>query len=209
MKTQLCLAPLLLSATVLGAQSQYLIGTWRAEQPLPNGVIQTFRFDGDGKFDLSMQISASGQYRLEGDQLIQTVALPDNSGAKADTSDVTIGGDSLLVRDHSNNTTLKTLHRTGSVATEAHSVVGDWTIALPNGMSAMYSFTPDGATRIHVQVGDERGTYTVSEDTIRLSNDRTFQVPATATFVVRDTVLVLTPPGGHGARQFHKIAARP
>ena len=44
--------------------------------------------------------------------------------------------------------------------------------------------------------------HTVTGDTLRLTDDRTFQLPAVTHYAVAGSVLTLTPPTGHGARQF-------
>jgi hypothetical protein len=62
---------------------------------------------------------------------------------------------------------------------------------------------------VRAQVDDEQGKYTVNSDTLRLSNDKTFQLPATAQFAITGSVLTLTPLNGKTARQFHKVAPAP
>ena len=206
------LAPVAISALLLGAQAPAsLLGSWRAEQPLPNGIVQTFRFDSDGGFALTSALAVDGTYQVDGERLIQTVALPGASLAKVDTSMVRVSGDSLVVSDPAAPTSTHVLHRAGAAPSSAGSskagpLVGDWTVSLSNGSVADYRFDADGTLHVRAQVATEHGTYTVSGDTLRLSDDQTFQLPAVTRYVVRDSTLTLTPPSGHGARQFRRLA---
>jgi hypothetical protein len=198
----------LISSSSIGAQSstQSLVGAWRADAPLPNGVVQTFRFDPDGTFDLAQALAVEGQYRIDGNQLIETVTLPNVGVTHTDTATFTIAGDSLVVSERP-GTPPRVLRRTGA-AVPSSPITGDWVITVGTGVAAHYVFTNDGAMRMHAQVGDEKGKYVVRGDTLHLSNDQTFQLPATALFTVADSVLTLTPQNGKQARQFHKVAPR-
>lgn len=183
-----------------------LIGSWRADTPLPSGVVQTFRFDADSSFDLILAVVVDGRYRVEGNKLVETVTLPGSSVSGTDTATVILHGDSLILGDAS-SPTAKTLHRPASAkARDGTGILGDWVITLPNGMSASYRFDPDGSIHIRARVSDERGTYTIKGNTLRLSSERTFQLPATTTFSVAGDVLTLTPASGQGARGFHRVA---
>jgi hypothetical protein len=62
--------------------------------------------------------------------------------------------------------------------------------------------------RVRASIGDEQGRYVITADTIHLSNDQTFQIPAIAQFAVTDTVLTLTPSNGKAARRFRKVVPR-
>ena len=196
----------LLAAGSLVAQaiSPALVGTWRADVPLPNGVVQTFRFDSAGSFALAMTLVVDGTYSAHGNQLVETVALPNGSPAHTDSSTFAITADSLTVDERAGQPA-RVLHRAHSG--EAAGIVGDWIIAVAGGMTAHYTFAPDGSMHIRAEVGGETGKYTVSGDTLHLSNDRTFQLPATAKFNVAGSVLTLTPLNGKSARQFHRVAA--
>lgn len=196
----------LIAAGSIGAQtsSQTIMGAWRADAPLPNGVVQTFRFDPDGTFDLAMALVVDGRYRVARNQLIETVTLPDVGVTHTDTATFTIGGDSLIV-DERAGAPPRILHR-ASTPPAVSSIVGDWVILIGKGIAAHYVFDADGTMHVRAQVGDEHGRYVVRADTLRLSNDQTFQLPATAQFAIVDTVLTLTPPNGKAARHFHKVA---
>ncbi|MDQ2888937.1 MAG: hypothetical protein M3R65_00085, partial [Gemmatimonadota bacterium] len=76
------LAGTLLLPGTLAAQATptTLLGGWRAEAALPNGVVQTFRFDSGGAFELAMTVDVDGTYTATGNRLIETVALA-NTGA--------------------------------------------------------------------------------------------------------------------------------
>lgn len=197
-----------ISSSSIGAQtsSQSLIGAWRADAPLPNGVVQTFRFDPDGKFDLAQALAVEGQYRIDGNQLIETVTLPSVGVTHTDTATFTIAGDSLVVSELT-SAAPRVLRRTGAAVASAP-IVGDWVITIGDGVAAHYVFGNDGTMHMHAQVGDEQGKYIVRADTLHLSNNQTFQLPATAQFSVADSVLTLTPQNGKQARQFHKVAPR-
>ncbi len=185
--------------------SAALVGSWRADTPLPNGVVQTFRFDANGHFDLILTVIVDGRYRVEGSKLIETVTLP--SGVSGtDTATVILRGDSLVLGDPSAPNG-KTLRRPASARTAVEKgILGDWVIMLPNGMAASYRFDPDGSNHIHAQVSDERGAYTMHGNTLRLSSAKTFQLPAATTFSVTGDVLTLTPASGQGARRFHRVS---
>lgn len=195
----------------VGAQAQLpatLVGSWRADTPLPSGMVQTFRFDGDGSFDLLVAVAVDGQYRVEGNKLIETVALPGTGLVRTDTAAVLLRGDSLTVGDASSSTSARTLHRPPRAVTPAgKGITGEWVIMLPNGTAASYRFDPDGTSHVRAQVSDERGTYTTKGDTLRLSNERSFQLPATTVFSITGSVLTLTPANGQGSHSFHKISA--
>lgn len=199
----------LVASVSLGAQgaAPALLGAWRADVPLPNGVVQTFRFGADGAFDLSMTLSVDGTYSAHGNQLFETVALPTGE-THTDSSTFTVAGDSLVVNENAGpagaGTAARVLYRSPGSGTPG--IVGEWTIALAAGTTAHYTFAADGSMYVRAQVGDETGTYTVHADTLHLSNDRTFQIPATARFAVAGDVLTLTPPNGKSARQFHRVA---
>jgi hypothetical protein len=197
----------LISSSSTGAQTstQSLVGAWRADAPLPNGVVQTFRFDPDGTFDLAQALAVEGQYRIDGNQLIETVTLPNVGVTHTDTATFTIAGDSLVVSERT-GTPPRVLRRTGA-AVPSSPIVGDWVITVGAGVAAHYVFTNDGTMHMHAQVGDEKGKYVVRADTLHLSNDQTFQLPATARFTVADSVLTLTPQNGKQARQFHRVPA--
>lgn len=185
-----------------------LVGSWRADVPLPTGAVQTFRFGADGTFDLIVAVAVDGHYRVEGNRLIETVTLPGTGVAGTDTAAVLLRGDSLVLGDVP-SPGAKTLHRPASATTNAgKGIVGDWVIMLQNGMAASYRFDPDGTISIRAQVSDERGSYTTKGNTLRLTSERTFQIPATTAFSVSDSVLTLTPANGHGARGFHKVSPR-
>lgn len=199
----------LLAVGSIGAQvsPSGVVGSWRADAPLPNGVVQTFHFDPDGNFGLTMGLTVDGTYRVDRNQLIETVALPGVAVAHTDTATFVIAGDSLTI-DESAATPARVLHRSDHTPA-VPSIVGDWAIALPGQMAAHYIFTADGAMHIRAQVGSERGKYVIRADTLHLSNDQTFQLPAVARFTVSDSVLTLTPLNGKQSRQFHKVAAIP
>jgi hypothetical protein len=193
----------LLAATLLGAPAPAsLLGSWRAEQPLPNGIIQTFRFASDGGFDLTSSLAVDGTYHVDGQQLVQTIAVPGTSIPKADTTNIRVSGDSLVVSEPAAPGTQRVLRRASGSGT---TIVGDWTIALSNGAVASYRFDTDGSLHVRAQVATEHGTYTVAGDTLRLSDEQTFQIPAVTRFSVADGVLTLTPPNGHGARRFRRV----
>ena len=182
-----------------------LVGTWRAEIALPNGVIQTFRFDEGGSFDLAMSLAVDGTYTARAGQLIETVALPGMDAAHTDTSTFTIAGDSMIVSDRVGGAA-RVLHR--GAAASSREIAGDWTITLGGGTTAHYTFANDGTMRVRAQVGDEQGRYVVRADTLHLSNEQTFQLPATARFAVSDSVLTLTPLNGKSARLFRKVVSK-
>jgi hypothetical protein len=191
-----------------GAQASAgsIMGEWRADAPLPNGVIQTFRFGPDGAFDLSMALVVDGTYRVDGKQLIETVTLPGAGVTHTDTAAFAIDGDSLIVTELG-SAPPRVLHRSGSRPPVAP-IVGDWSIVIGKGTAAHYTFSADGTMHVRAQVGDEKGKYSVSADTLRLSNDQTFQLPAIAQFAVTDSVLTLTPSNGKAARHFRKVYPR-
>lgn len=198
----------LLATASAGAQAvpQSIVGEWRADVPLPNGVVQTFRFDSDGSFDLTKTLSVDGTYQVDANQLIETVTLPSVGGTHTDTATFTIRGDSLVVNERG-NATPRVLHRSAA-APATPSIIGDWTIQVGSAIAAHYVFNQDGTMHVHASVGDERGKYTIRADTLHLSNDQTFQLPAVAQFAITDSVLTLTPQNGKAARHFHKIAPR-
>jgi hypothetical protein len=199
-------ALVLIASSSVGAQtsSQAIVGAWRADAPLPNGVVQTFRFDPDGRFDLAQALAVEGQYRIDGNQLIETVTLPSVGVTHTDTATFTVAGDSMIVSERSGAPS-RVLHRTGAAVATAP-IAGDWVITVGNGVAAHYVFGADGTMHMHAQVGDEQGKYVVRADTLHLSNDQTFQLPAIAHFAVAGNVLTLTPQNGKQARQFHKVA---
>lgn len=199
---------LLLAAASTGAQSlpSSIVGAWRADAPLPNGVVQTFRFDPDGEFDLVMSLTVDGSYRVNGNQLIETVTLPSVGATHTDSATLAIAGDSLIVSER-DGASARVLHRSGALS-QASGIVGDWEI-LVGGMAAHYIFATDGTMHVRAQVGEEHGKYTTRADTLHLSNDKTFQLPATAQFAVAGSVLTLTPLNGNAARQFHKVTTTP
>lgn len=195
-------------AALVGAQQTppAIFGAWQADMPLPTGVVQTFEFDNAGHFTLVMSVGLDGKYAIAGDRLVETVVLPGTAVPRTDTSVVRIAADSLVVTGSNGST--HTLHRVGPAGAGAGSVVGDWSISVPNGASARYHFASDGSVNVQARVAEERGTYTLRGDTLQLSSDRTFQIPATALVAVQNGTLTLTPPNGHGARTFHRVASR-
>jgi hypothetical protein len=202
---------LLFVVVSVGAQtvppgSQSIVGQWRADAPLPNGVVQTFRFDPDGSFDLAKALSVEGTYRVDGNQLIETVTLPSVGATHTDTATFAIAGDSLVVNERG-TATPRVLHRSAPQPATS-SIVGDWTIQVGSEMAAHYVFDSGGTMHVRASVGDERGNYVIHADTLRLSNDQTFELPATAQFAIVDSVLTLTPPSGKQARHFHRVAPR-
>ena len=199
----------LLSAASLGAQSssQAIVGEWRADTPLPNGVIQTFRFAPDGNFDLAMALAVEGRYHVDGNSLIETVTLPSVGVTHTDTATFAVTGDSLVVNERG-STASRVLHRTGAPSAAAP-IVGDWAITIGEGVAAHYVFDADGAMHMHAKVGDEQGKYQLRADTLHLSNDHTFALPATARYAIVDSTLTLTPPSGKEPRHFHKVAPAP
>lgn len=202
------LASSLLAATTAAAQATTpaLIGAWRADTPLPNGVVQTFSFTADGSFDLTKDLSVDGTYQIDGNRLIETVTLPSVGASHTDTATFAIAGDSLIVNEQGTKTP-RVLHRSGpSSATQ--SIVGDWTIQVGSEMAAHYVFDPGGSMHVRARVGDEKGKYVIRADTLHLSNDESFELPAVAQFVVADSVLTLTPPSGKQPRHFHKVLLR-
>jgi hypothetical protein len=202
-----------------GAQtsSPNIVGEWLADVPLSNGAVQTFRFGPDGTFDLATTLVVDGTYRINGNQLIETVTSPGAGATRTDTASFSISGDSLTVSEHA-GATARVLHRSGSHPATARSaaarssadapIVGDWAIIVGKGTSAHYVFSPDGTMRVRASIGDEQGRYVITADTIHLSNDQTFQIPAIAQFAVTDTVLTLTPSNGKAARRFRKVVPR-
>ncbi|MEO7103352.1 MAG: DUF5640 domain-containing protein [Gemmatimonadaceae bacterium] len=207
-RTTILLASSLLAAAVAAAQTTApsLIGAWRADTPLPNGVVQTFSFTADGSFDLTKDLSVDGTYQVDGNRLIETVSLPSVGASHTDTATFTIAGDSLIVNEQGAKVP-RVLHRSGSSAS-TQSIVGDWTIQVGAQMAAHYVFAADGSMHVRARVGDERGKYVVSADTLHLSNDESFQLPAIAQFAIADSVLTLTPPSGKQPRHFHKVPLR-
>ena len=208
----LLLAPLVVPIFVAASASAQvsspgITGAWRADVPLPNGVVQTFRFDPDGTFDLASALAVDGSYRVDGNQLIETVTLPTVGVTNTDTATFTILGDSLTVHERA-GAPARVLHRSGRPAATS-SIIGDWAILVSSGTAAHYVFGADGTMHVRAQVGDEHGKYTVRADTLHLSNDQTFQLPAIARFTVADSVLTLTPLNGKQPRQFHKVLAIP
>lgn len=199
----------LISAGPLGAQSssQTIVGEWRADAPLPNGVIQTFRFAPDGNFDLAMALAVEGRYRVNGNRLIETVTLPSVGVTHTDTATFAVSGDSLVVTEHA-SAAPRVLRRTGARSSGAP-IVGDWAITIGEGVAAHYVFDADGTMHMRAKVGDEQGKYQLRADTLHLSNDHTFALPATAQFAIVDSTLTLTPPSGKEPRHFHKVVPAP
>lgn len=183
-----------------------IVGAWRAEAPLPNGVVQTFRFDMNGNFELAKDLAVDGTYRVEGNQLVETVTLPSVGVSHTDTAIFAIAGDSLVVNERS-GAPARVLRHVGP-ASPTQSIVGDWTIQIGSAMAAHYMFDSDGTMHVRARVGDEQGKYLVRADTLHLSNDQSFQLPAIARFAIADSVLTLTPPDGKQPRHFHKVPAR-
>ena len=134
----------LLAVSSIGAQvsPSGIVGSWRADAPLPNGVVQTFRFDADGGFDLTMGLAVDATYRVDGNQLIETVTLPGVAIAHTDTATFVIAGDSLTINESAAKPP-RVLHRSGPAVSVA-SIVGDWAIAVAGQMAAHYIFTADG-----------------------------------------------------------------
>lgn len=198
----------MLGTALPGAQQTppAILGAWQADTPLPTGVVQTFEFDNAGHFTLVMSVGLDGKYAIAGDRLVETVVLPGTAAPRTDTSTVRVAADSLVVTGGNGST--HTLHRIGPAAAGAAPIVGDWSISVPNGASARYHFGSDGTVNVQARVAEEHGTYTLRGDTLQLSSDRTFQVPATALVAVRNGTLTLTPPSGRGARTFHHVASR-
>lgn len=201
-------ATAVLCTALLGAQQAppAIAGAWQADMPLPTGVVQTFAFDNAGHFTLVMSVGLDGKYAIAGDRLVETVVMPGTVAPKTDTSTIHIAGDSLVVAG--TNGSAHTLRRVGPVVSGAAPIVGDWSISVPNGASARYHFGPDGSVNVQARVAEEHGAYTLHGDTLQLSSDRTFQIPATALVAVQNGTLTLTPPNGHGARTFHRVAVR-
>lgn len=197
-----------LGTALLGAQQTppALLGAWQADTPLPTGVVQTFQFDNAGHFTLVMSVGLDGKYALAGDRLVETVVLPGTAVPRTDTSTIHIAADSLVVTGSNGST--HTLRRVGPAVAGGAPIVGDWSISVPNGASARYHFDSNGSVNVQARVAEEHGTYTLRADTLQLSSDRTFQVPATALVAVRNGTLTLTPPNGHGARTFHRVTSR-
>ncbi|MEO7041704.1 MAG: hypothetical protein ABI035_05535 [Gemmatimonadaceae bacterium] len=197
-----------LTATTAVAQATApaLIGAWRADTPLPNGVVQTFSFTTDGSFDLTKDLSVDGTYQVDGNRLIETVTLPSVGASHTDTATFAIAGDSLVVNEQGTKAP-RVLHRSGSSAAR-QSIIGDWTIQVGSEMAAHYAFDANGSMHVRARVGDEKGKYVVRADTLHLSNDESFELPAIAQFVIADSVLTLTPPSGKQARHFHKVQLR-
>lgn len=197
-----------LGTALLGAQQSppAILGSWQADTPLPTGVVQTFEFENAGRFTLVMSVGLDGKYAVAGDRLIETVVLPGSGVPRSDTSTIHIAADSLVVAG--SNGSMHTLHRVGPAVAGAVPIVGDWSISVPNGASARYHFGSDGSVNVQARVAEERGTYTLRGDTLQLSSDRTFQIPATALVAVQNGTLTLTPPSGHGARTFHRVTTR-
>jgi hypothetical protein len=204
--TTLFVSDTVAAQTVSTSAAQPIFGEWRADTPLPNGVVQTFRFDSAGSFDLSRTLVVDGSYRVEQNRLIETVTLPSVGTSHTDTATFVIAGDSLVVSE-SGTSAARVLHRSGAAgrSSDGQSIVGDWAIQVGGQIAAHYTFNADGSMHVHASVGDERGSYTIRADTLHLSNDQTFQLPATARFTVADSVLTLTPPNGKQPRQFHKV----
>lgn len=197
----------MLGTALLGAQqspSPSILGAWQADIALPDGRVQTFEFDNAGHFRLVISVGLDGKYATAGDRLIETVIPPGTITPRTDTSTIHVAGDSLVVTGTNGST--HTLRRVGTAVAGAPPIVGDWTISVPNGVSARYRFTSDGSVSVQARVGEERGTYTLRGDTLQLSSDRTFQIPATAIASVQNGTLTLTPPSGRGARTFHRVA---
>ena len=202
------LASSFLTATTAAAQATHpaLIGAWRADTPLPNGVVQTFSFTADGGFDLTKDLSVDGTYQVDGNRLIETVTLPSVGASHTDTATFTIAGDSLVINEEGTKVP-RVLHRSAS-SPATHSIVGDWTIQVGSEMAAHYAFDSGGSMRVRARVGDEKGKYVIRADTLHLSNDESFELPATAQFAIADSVLTLTPPSGKQPRHFHKLPLR-
>jgi hypothetical protein len=190
--------------TAAPAAATTIVGSWRADTPLPNGVVQTFRFDADGSFDLAQGLSVDGTYRIDGNRLIETVTLPSVGVSHTDTATFVAQGDSMVVSERGAPTP-RILHR-AMPAGNTSGIAGDWTIRVGEQMMAHYVFEADGTMHVNARVGEERGKYEISADTLHLSNDQSFQLPATARFAVVDSVLTLTPPNGKQPRHFHRIS---
>ncbi|MDQ2890742.1 MAG: hypothetical protein M3R65_09395, partial [Gemmatimonadota bacterium] len=168
--------------------------------------VQTFRFDSGGAFELAMTVDVDGTYTATGNRLIETVALANTGAMHTDTSTYTISGDSLAVNERAGSAA-RVLHR--AKASTSVGIVGEWAVTVGGGMTAHYTFAADGQMHVRALVGDEKGSYAVHADTLHLTNDHMFQLPATAQFTVVDSVLTLTPLNGKSARRFHRVEARP
>ncbi|MEO6779272.1 MAG: DUF5640 domain-containing protein [Gemmatimonadaceae bacterium] len=186
-------------------QPHEILGGWRADVALPNGVVQSFRFDPDGKFDYSTSVTVDGSYRAIGNQLIETIALPGAAASHTDTATFKIAGDSLMIAERA-GAAARVLHRVGSATSSTGiPIIGDWQIVVGNTIHAHYIFDTDGAMHVRAQVSDEEGSYSINGDTLRLANDQSFQPAATAHLSIANDVLTLTPPNGKPPRQFHRI----
>lgn len=196
----LAVAPLV-SSPASGQSPPGVEGSWQADLPLPNGVVQTFTFRDAGSFSLVQSIAVTGTYTLLGDRLVQSVSLP--SGIVSDTSIVRISGDSLEVRTATGR---RTFHRVGG-AGDADPLAGEWEIVVGGGIGATYRFARDGTFRTEAVVGDEDGRYAISGDTLHLTSDGTFRGGASARITVRGDTLALTPLRGGAPRHFHRVPA--
>lgn len=196
-----------LAAALAGTQAPQLIGSWQADTPLPNGVVQTFRFEQGGHFTLTMSVSLDGQYAVARDRIVETVLVPGTAMPHTDTTSFRISGDSLVVGTAATAGGTRTLHRVTPAVAGASPLVGDWVINVPNGATANYTFTRDGIVHVRARVAEEHGDYTLHGDTLQLSSNRTFQVPATAIVTQQGASLTLAPPAGTqaAARHFHRV----
>jgi len=189
-------------AVATGQTPASLAGEWRADLPLPDGVVQTFAFDSVGGFHLIGSVAVAGTYVLAGHRLIQSVAT--QTGTVSDTVSATVHGDSLTFAGPAGT---RTLQRVGQTGRASAGLPGSWTVSLGNGLNATYTFARDGTFQTQAVVSDESGRYSVNADTLRLTSSETFRIPALTRFRVRGDTLVLTPPRGPAgdARTFHRV----
>lgn len=147
-------------ATAVTASTPNLAGTWDAITRSYGGIGSTTLFSPDSTFTLVLGAMVDMKYRIEGNKFTFFSDQPGNQSSETQTLTF-VGGRPVL----SGNGCSRKLKRLDA-ATPDSGLVGRWQSMHMTGVPAYEEYTADGLTRLRVPIQVQKGSYSITGNTV-------------------------------------------
>ena len=148
------------AAVVAATPPSELVGTWDAISRSYGGIGSSVLLAGDGAFALVFGAMVDVKYKVKGSDF--TFFGDDRGKEFSETQRLKFVGDTAVLSAHGCSMKLIPLE----TGTARGSLVGKWRMMHLTGVPAYEEFSPEGVARLRVPIQVQKGTYSVSGDSI-------------------------------------------
>lgn len=149
-----------MGGTAVTTSTPNLAGTWDAITRSHGGIGSTTLFGPDSTFTLVLGAMVDMRYRIEGSKFTFFSDQPGNQSSEAQT--LTFVGGSPVLSGNGCSRKLKRL----DAATPDSGLVGRWQSMHMTGVPAYEEYTADGRTRMRVPIQVQKGSYSITGNTV-------------------------------------------